>query len=131
MNNDFEFIKWFNTVSKFDEKYIHMDIALLDFGFTDHSWIKGLVAVKKNQTLDEFKCLANKEFFESFRENIPINISSRAEIEPKPSLGSIICLIDNEKYTAQYNYEKKELLFIDESSTILNRENPRRNKRQL
>lgn len=122
MNNNIEFVKWFNTISKCDEKYLFMDIAILDFGFTDHNWVKGLVAIKKNLTIDEFKRLANEVFFESFRGSIPVNVRTNTDIEPEPDIGSIICLIDNKKYTAQYKYSNKELLFIDESSTILNPE---------
>lgn len=91
-------------------------IEELKLGFTDHSWVKGLAAIQKNLTLNEFKYFANEMFFESFRESIPANIRA-AEIEP--DIGSIICLIDNKKYTAQYKYSNKELLFIDENATIL------------
>lgn len=121
MNNKIRFINWFNAISKCDEQYLFMDIAIVDLGFTDHSWVKGLAAIQKNLTLNEFKYFANEMFFESFRESIPANIRA-AEIEPEPDIGSIICLIDNKKYTAQYKYSNKELLFIDENATILNPE---------
>jgi len=122
MSKDIIFIKWFNNISECMENYLYMDIALLDFGFTDHSWIKGLVAVKKNLTMDEFKCLADEVFFENLRDNVPNKLRIQSDNEPVPEIGSIVCLIDSKKQMAQYNYKKKELLFLDESNSILNPE---------
>jgi hypothetical protein len=129
-----EFVKWCNNKSECKDKFLHMDIALLDFSFSIHDWrkpTKGLAFIKKYLTLDEFKQFANEEFFESLRWNIPSNVINDSEkrtnksddsFELEAESGDIICLIDNKKHRAQYNYKSKELLFFDEKDIILNPE---------
>jgi|GEM_PF-5181535 len=124
MSEDIKFEKWLNNSSEFKKEYFDKDIALLDFGFTDYGGVTGLAEVKKNLTLDEFKYAADEKFFESFRKNIPFKLKNQHNGKPEPELrdGSITCQIDGKKYIAQYIFSKKQLLFFDESTRILNPE---------